>query len=160
MVDRGIRLGERPVARCLTRVILLLFVQVEVALVQRDRAQRGNERITEKLTRNRPPREQPLHSRPPWFGHTTPPKDPHQVRVHEGKEWYWCGTATGGTCEHWRRHKGSECWQGNYPPGQGRRYNRSNDPPKKKKKVTFGADVAHNVEFDDSDSDQDEKTGE
>ena len=44
--------------------------------------------------------------------------------------WNWCGKSTGGGCERWRLHKGSECMKAQQPKGAGT--NAAATPPTKK----------------------------
>ena len=44
---------------------------------------------------------------PDWF--TTQPKDVKKSITWNGKEWHWCGKATGGKCERFTRHEPDKC---------------------------------------------------
>jgi len=45
--------------------------------------------------------------KPKWF--ETEPKEPKKKVMWNGKEWNWCGSATGGKCESFVRHPPSKC---------------------------------------------------
>ena len=52
--------------------------------------------------------------KPDWFNNPPSAKDKHKSRTWLNREWYWCGSSTGGQCEKWRQHKPETC--GQYTP--------------------------------------------
>ena len=42
------------------------------------------------------------------------PRNKDETKTWNGREFYWCGTSTGGQCNAWRMHKGEVCQGKNY----------------------------------------------
>ena len=46
---------------------------------------------------------------PAWMFQAPPTGDAHKTKTWKDYAWHWCGKSTGGKCERYRQHSGSEC---------------------------------------------------
>ena len=56
-------------------------------------------------------RNQGKGKKPEWMFKQPEEKELHRYKTWNGRKWYFCGKATGGHCEQYRCHKGSDCKQ-------------------------------------------------
>ena len=90
----------------------LLALQAEVEKLKRVKKRKAEDKGGNNLkpSKRRPKGKEKSQDKPAWMFKRPSDDDLHKPKKWNGKDWWYCGTETGGKCDgEYRRHKPSEC---------------------------------------------------